>query len=99
MCDSSCPFCNNRLLADTIKNFVNHAQKSGSQSAKKYYMIFNRLKKSIIKKQGTDDNDTHKNLNKKINEVMIYCIEEGVKSGTDYKEIYQIIKSDLNRYA
>ena len=89
---------NNKILADTIKSFVVYAKEQGSQSSKNYYCIIFRLRKNILMQIGDNTHDD-KELEAKINDVMIACLEIGIKSQCHYKEIYKTLKNDLGKYA
>ena len=83
----------------TIKQLVEYAKKQGSKNSDKLYMTYSKLANKII---GVNKRDTAtimqlNNLSLAEN-IILHCIENGIKEGKHYKEIYQDSKKRLDMF-
>lgn len=83
----------------TIKQLVEYAKNQGSKNSDKLYMTYSKLANRII---GVNKRDTAtimqlNNLSLAEN-IILHCIENGIKEGKPYKEIYQDSKQRLDMF-
>lgn len=96
-----------RIETDTIASFADYATAQGSQSAKKYYMQITRMTNQalfLVKQSSPQpfrdflDSMQHSFL---ATAEYIVCdvLEDGMSAGLHYKDIYQLARERVERYA
>lgn len=90
-----------RLEAEEIKQLVQYAKAQGSENAEKYYITLSKLANKTVGISGAERERANINqLNTLIlvENIINHRIQEGIKQGLHYKEIYQSCKERLKQF-
>lgn len=92
---------NRKLEAEEIKKLVQYAKLQGSENAEKYYITLSKLANKTVGISSTERERANINqLNTLIlvENIINHRIQEGIKQGLHYKEIYQSCKERLKQF-
>lgn len=92
---------NRRLEAEEIKQLVQYAKAQSSENAEKYYITLSKLANKTVRISSTERERANINqLNTLIlvENIINHRIQEGIKQGLHYKEIYQSCKERLKQF-
>lgn len=92
---------NRRLEAEEIKQLVQYAKAQGSENAEKYYITLSKLANKTVGISSTERERANINqLNTLIlvENIINHRIQEGIKQGLHYKEIYRSCKERLKQF-
>jgi len=91
---------------DSIKDFIEYAKSSGSQSAEKYYISFTKMQTSALfpgktkEKNIRDKLDIHElSIIEVSDKIISNLIQEGIRSRLPYKDIFKNVKVKINEFA
>lgn len=90
-----------RLEAEEIKQLVQYAKAQGSENAEKYYITLSKLANKTVGISGAERERASINqLNTLIlvENIINHRIQEGIKQGLHYKEIYRSCKERLKQF-
>lgn len=90
-----------KLEAEEIKQLVQYAKAQGSENAEKYYITLSKLANKTVGISSTERERANINqLNTLIlvENIINHRIQEGIKQGLHYKEIYQSCKERLKQF-
>jgi Rha family phage regulatory protein len=96
-----------KLMTDTLARFVEYATAQGSQSARLYFMSITRMTYNVLHlmKQAAPESlrDTLDSMQLSFLTTAEYLveqgIEEGMRAGLHYKDIYRRVKERVSNYA
>lgn len=90
-----------KLEAEEIKQLVQYAKAQGSENAEKYYITLSKLANKTVGISSTERERANINqLNTLIlvENIINHRIQEGIKQGLHYKEIYRSCKERLKQF-
>ena len=99
-----------QTMTDKVKLFAEYAKAQGSQSAEKYYMSITQMEYRALELVQSGASSVGGNFRDTLDRMQISCLcsaediagaslEQGMKDELHYKEIYQLAKHNVTKFA